>query len=40
MEKNRNLLNIEFDRNPIYDYNYKYIKTKIKKYGDKININF
>ena len=34
------LMNIEFDSAPVYDDNDKYIKTKIKTYGDKININF
>ena len=35
--KNRNLLNIEFYREPIYGDNDKYIKTKIKMYEDKVN---
>ena len=35
-----NLLNIEFDSEPVYGDNDKYIKTKIKLYGDKINTNF
>ena len=39
-EKNRNLRNIEFDAEPVYRDNDKYIKTKIKLYGDKINTNF
>ena len=34
------LMNIEFDREPVYGDNDKYIKAKIKTYGDKININF
>ena len=39
-EKVSNLMNIEFDNEPVYDDNDKYIKTKIKLYGDKINTNF
>ena len=30
----------KFDSEPVYGDNYKYIKTKIKSYGDKINTNF
>ena len=33
-------MNIEFDSEPVYGDNDKYIKTKIKSYGDKINTNF
>ena len=33
-------MNIEFDSEPNYGDNDKYIKTKIKLYGDKINTNF
>ena len=33
-------MNIKFDSEPVYGDNYKYIKTKIKSYGDKINTNF
>ena len=33
-------MNIEFDSEPIYGDNVKYIKTKIKSYGDKVNTNF
>ena len=33
------LINIESDREPVYDDNDKYIKTKIKLYGGKINTN-
>ena len=33
-------MNIEFDREPVYGNTDKYIKTKIKLYGDKINTNF
>ena len=33
-------MNIEFDSKPVYGDNDKYIKTKIKLYGDKINTNF
>ena len=39
-EKISNLMNIEFDSEPVYDDNDKRIKTKIKLYGDKINTNF
>ena len=35
-----NLLNIELDSEPVYGDNYKYIKTKITLYGDKVNTNF
>ena len=40
MRKISNLMNIEFDSEPVYDDNDNYIKTKIKSYGDKINTNF
>ena len=33
-------MNIEYESEPIYSDNDKYIKTKIKLYGDKINTNF
>ena len=36
----RNLLKIEFDSEPVYGDNYKYIKTKIKMYEDQVNTNF
>ena len=39
-EKIRNLLNIEFDSEPVYGDNDKYTKTNIKLYEDKINTNF
>ena len=39
-EKVGNLLSIEFDSEPVYGDVYKYIKTKIKMYGDRVNINF
>ena len=39
-EKISNLLNIEFDSHPVYDDGDKYIKTKIKIYGDRVNTNF
>ena len=32
-------MNIEFDKEPVYGDNVKYIKTKIKSYGDKVNTN-
>ena len=39
-EKNSNLMNIEFDSEPVYGRNDKYIKTKIKMYKDRVNTNF
>ena len=33
-------MNIEFDIEPVYGGNNKYIKVKIKSYGDKVNRNF
>ena len=39
-ERVGNLLSIKFDSEPVYGDNDKYIKTKIKLYGDKINTNF
>ena len=33
-------MNIEFDSEPVYDDNDKYIKTKIKSFEDKVNTNF
>ena len=33
-------MNIEFDSGPTYGENDKYVKTKIKQYGDKVNTNF
>ena len=38
--KVRNLFNIKFDSEPVYGDNDKYIKTKIKICGDKVNTNF
>ena len=40
MEKIGNLLNIEFNSEPVYGDVDKYIKTKIKMYGDRVNTNF
>ena len=34
------LLKIEFDSKPVYGYDDKYIKTKIKMYGGSVNTNF
>ena len=34
------LIDKELDSESVYDDNDKWIKTKIKLYGDKININF
>ena len=33
-------MNIEFESEPVYGDVDKYIKTKIKTYGDKVNTNF
>ena len=33
-------MKIKFDVEPVYGDNDKYINTKIKSYGDKINANF
>ena len=33
-------MDIEFDSEPVHGDNDKYIKTKIKSYGDKVNTNF
>ena len=38
--KNSNLMSIEFDSEPVYGDNDKYIKTKIKMYEDRVNTNF
>ena len=35
-----NLMNIEFDSEYVYGDNDKYIKTKIRMYEDRENINF
>ena len=40
MQRATNLMNAEFDSEPVYGDNEKYIKTKIKSYGDKVNTNF
>ena len=39
-EKISNLMNIEFDSEPIYGDGNKYIKTKIKMFEDRVNTNF
>ena len=39
-EKVGNLLNIEFDSEPVYGDVDKYIKTKMKVYGNRVNTNF
>ena len=39
-EKISNLMNKEFDSDPVYGDNDKYIKTKIKMYEDRVNTNF
>ena len=38
--KVRNLFNIKFNSEPVYGDNDKYIKTKIKICGNKVNTNF
>ena len=38
-ERVSNLININFYSEPVYGDNDKYIKTKVKFYGDKINTN-
>ena len=40
MGKIFNVIDKEFDREPVYGNNDKYIKTKINSYGDKINTIF
>ena len=35
-----NLISIEFDSKPVYDDTDKYIKIKIKSYGDKVSTNW
>ena len=35
-----NLMNVEFDSEPVYGDNDKYIKTKIKMYEKRVNTNF
>ena len=39
-EKVSILKNIEFDKEPVYGDNDKYIKAKLKSYGDKVNTDF
>ena len=39
-EKISNLINMEFDSDPVYGDTDKYIKTKIKMYEDRVNTNF
>ena len=39
-EKISNLLDIKFDSQPVYADGDKYIKAKIKMYGDRVNTNF
>ena len=39
-ERVSSLANTEFDNEAVYGDDDKYIKTKIKAYGDKINKNF
>ena len=36
----KNLMNIEFDSEPVYGDNDKYIKAKINSYGYKVNTGF
>ena len=39
-KKVSNLMSIEIDSEPVYDDNDKYIKTKLKMYGHRVNTNF
>ena len=39
MKKVSNLLNINFESEPVYGDSKKYLKKKIKSYGHKINTN-
>ena len=39
-ERVSSLMNIKFDSAPVYGDNDKYIKTKIKLYGDEVDTNF
>ena len=39
-EKVGNILNIEFDSEPVYGDVDKYITTKVETYGDRVNTNF
>ena len=39
-ERVSNLMDKKFDSAPAYGDNDKYIKTKMKSYGDKVNTNF
>ena len=39
-KKNSNLVGKKIDSEPVYGDNDKYIKTKIRIYGDKVNTNF
>ena len=36
----RILINSEFDSQPVYGDNDKYVKAKINSHGDKVNTNF
>ena len=38
-ERVSNLMKIEFDSEPVFVDNDKYINTKLKSYGDKVNKN-
>ena len=40
MGKISNLMNIEFDSEPVYGDNDKYIKIKIRMYEDRMNTSF
>ena len=40
MERVSSLMKIQFHSEPVYGDNDKYVKTKIKSYGDKVNTNF
>ena len=40
MEKSWKIIKNKFNSDPIYADNEKYIKTKLKIYGDSVNTNF
>ena len=40
LQRVSSLLNIELDSKPVFGDTDKYIKIKIKTYGDKVNTNF
>ena len=40
LERVSSLMNTELDSKPVYGDNDKYVKTKIKTYGNKVNTSF